>query len=248
MAVEPLRRVGHVALFFLGHIATHIFVGQPPDRDIEDHDAFVDYHWRVWRVATLFWVVLAWILIFGFYLLDHSGTKRFRALQLPRQDIQAPSFSQQLPTAIVNMTAFVIGGFFLTYFPVKPTADTSLLATAISFVKVFAVYDILLYAGHVAMHAHAPVYRMFRQSHQKHHSSWALSGISAYYMAPIDAFLEHFIMHLVFFVWDEIGPAFPAIFAVGVFNTICTHSGWDIDFLADPKQHWLHHAKVCVLA
>lgn len=39
----------------------------------------------------------------------------------------------------------------------------------------------------------------------------------------------------------EVGPAWGVLWVVGVWNVLVTHSGWDLAFATDPREHFIHH-------
>eukprot|EP00035_Acanthoeca_spectabilis_P033365 m.23284 g.23284 ORF g.23284 m.23284 type:complete len:339 (-) comp5924_c0_seq1:38-1054(-) len=101
----------------------------------------------------------------------------------------------------------------------------------------FATSDVLFWTGHYLMHTS----RTLKRHHALHHSSWAGEALSGYYMSPVDFVLEHFPLFVAWAAWQNVGPAWPVSICTGAYNLLVTHSGWDLRFGPDPRDHFFHH-------
>jgi sterol desaturase/sphingolipid hydroxylase (fatty acid hydroxylase superfamily) len=101
--------------------------------------------------------------------------------------------------------------------------------------------DIEFFLAHRWMHSYPNVYQAI---HKFHHSTYGTSAVSAIAMHPLDYMFEGTLILLLpcllCGVDVQTGCAFGALAS---FNSIITHSGWDIPVLASPHCHFLHHSK-----
>ena len=77
--------------------------------------------------------------------------------------------------------------------------------------------------------------------HYLHHNSHATKALSAYYMTPIDWFLEHSLGFLQWFQLREISPYWLVATNIAVYNSFITHSAWDFTYGPNVKTHFIHH-------
>lgn len=220
--------------------------------------------WLALGMTLLLWQIMVWCTVALFGLLDGAlagrrfccATRRCLAqrcgvrgkLELDDGKLEPP-FCRQLPVAVSNMVmvnVVVITVFAALqrwspgWFVAEPPRATFVARLGWSFVytaRHFLTADLFFYAGHWAMHRVPALQKL----HRLHHSSSASCAIAGYYMSPLDFALEHGPIFISWTLWRTVGASWPISVVVGTWNLLATHSGWDLAWGPDPRDHWLHH-------
>jgi len=102
------------------------------------------------------------------------------------------------------------------------------------------LFEAIFYAGHRLLHW-GPLYGAL---HALHHQTHADSAVSFGYMDLIDYTLETTLPGIApLYIVGAHPPSYFGFLAVGLFNAILVHSGWDFLVLADPARHRTHHLR-----
>tara|TARA_B110000208_G_scaffold91782_1_gene115464 strand:- start:2258 stop:3121 length:864 start_codon:yes stop_codon:yes gene_type:complete len=212
--------------------------------------------WFALAFTVLTWQTLLWTTVLFFEHLDvrHAAGRRpcgcisgiVGKLQLSATRSE-PSLATQAPVAARNMVMvlLIVSVAFNAleqhgWFYVGSSSDAFGLRVLWSFMysaRHYATADIFFYAGHHAMHC-VPA---LQKTHRLHHTSSASCAMAGYYMSALDFLLEHFPIFISFALWRDIGAAWPVSICVGTWNLLATHSGWDLGWGPDPRDHWIHH-------
>lgn len=100
------------------------------------------------------------------------------------------------------------------------------------------LFEIVFYAGHRLLHAYSCL------GHALHHQTHTDSAVTFGYMGLVDYTLETTLPALApLYVVGVHVPAYMGFLAVGLFNAILVHSGWDFPYLASPRRHSIHHTR-----
>lgn len=106
------------------------------------------------------------------------------------------------------------------------------------FFAIFLIYDFFFYINHRLIH----IPLLYKKIHKLHHSIYANCAFSANYMTCTDYLLE-----IIFPFWSALyiyNPCFTSsyIFAIiGQINGAITHSGYNLKYFVNPKNHMNHH-------
>eukprot|EP01080_Neovahlkampfia_damariscottae_P003261 gene3261-5704_t len=124
--------------------------------------------------------------------------------------------------------------------------NESIIATLIWNGLEYALFDIIFYFGHRAMHSVS----WLRFTHFEHHNTYATIGLTGHYMEMIDFFFEVAFEQLGFVIilmpFGLSPMAYLGFANLGIFNTVVVHSGYDFFYLPDPRPHYLHHKNIKV--
>jgi len=124
------------------------------------------------------------------------------------------------------------------FWPAHDSSPASTLALSAGYALLFEVF---FYAGHRLLHWR-PVYGAL--GHALHHQTHTDSAVSFGYMGAVDYMLETNVPALVpLYIVGVHVPAYTGFLAVGLFNAILVHSGWNFPWLADPTRHSVHHSR-----
>jgi len=118
--------------------------------------------------------------------------------------------------------------------------DSSGFGTLKSNIFFFIAIDIFFGGGHLILHFQT----FYKPTHSLHHSTFSSQGVSAHFMTLIDFFFESmavaFIMSIsLFFGFSPISLI--SWSAVSSYQTVISHSGWNLPLNRDPIPHYLHH-------
>ena len=221
--------------------------------------------WLALGMTLLVWQITVWTTVVMFGVLDSAlagrrmccATRRCLAQRCGVRGKQElgegklePPFRQQLPVAISNMVmvnVYVVSLFAALqrwspgWFVTEPPRVTFAARIGWSFVytaRHFLTADVFFYAGHWAMHR-GP--RALQKAHRLHHTSSASCAIAGYYMSSLDFALEHGPIFASWALWRAVGASWPISVVVGTWNLLATHSGWDLAWAPNPRDHFLHH-------
>jgi sterol desaturase/sphingolipid hydroxylase (fatty acid hydroxylase superfamily) len=198
----------------------------------------------------LAWITTLWICVFAFWGLD-SLTGFHRAKRRPVRP--SPPFVQMAKVSFRNECATIL--LFLPLFspctrdPLFSVSSISPLLDTFLFTACYIIgYDCVFFVGHRAMHIRTKYVGDFLlRIHDKHHASFADSGVSHHYMSFFDYLLETvFPVFVPILLLGYHESAFAALLIMGGYNGVVVHSGWDLPFLPDPNPHFAHHRKYCV--
>lgn len=101
------------------------------------------------------------------------------------------------------------------------------------------LYDIILYFGHRALHT-----KYLYSFHKKHHSIYADTAISGYYMSVLDFILE--VIAPFFLTQYLLGNDKTIIIMysiIGQINTALSHGGYKLPLFPYYDGHYIHHIK-----
>ena len=238
---EPLRHTGTVVCVAAAH-----FTALPLLHFLEERAGFstkaagfllsqgvgISVYW--------FWAILLHVLD----TLVQSGTYPFLARFKLRPNAPEPSFRSLVPSCLLNQaqTVCLAGLLFLIIFPQCLSAEPVTVWSTFLWIAIYlAIADVEFAVSHRIMHSNPAVYRAI---HKFHHLTFGTTAVSAIAMHPLDYLFEGTLVLLLptvlCGVHFQTGVAYGALAS---FNSIITHSGWDVPFFASPHPHYLHHSK-----
>ena len=181
-----------------------------------------------------------WTLCFIFQFFDKNFPEHQKKLKSKNKEKY--TFNEMLPFVIVNHVVQFCIWSLMFHLNLRNDYSESLGATIIWFVAVYIAFAATFYFGHFAEHK----FQWLKPTHVLHHETFAISGLSGHCMTLFDFFFQSIFggcAGILLFNFGCSPMALLAFASYGIFNTVVVHSGWDIEFLPDPKIHFLHHSK-----
>jgi sterol desaturase/sphingolipid hydroxylase (fatty acid hydroxylase superfamily) len=150
------------------------------------------------------------------------------------------SFHQMVPTILRNQLIQIVLVILVLSKTHSDDFDASGWGTFKSNVLFYIVIDLFFGGGHYLLH-----FKLFYKStHALHHATFASQGVSAHFMTFIDFIFESMVAALFMCLTLSFGASpisLVSLAAIGSYQTIIGHSGWDLPFNRDPIEHYLHH-------
>eukprot|EP01080_Neovahlkampfia_damariscottae_P004487 gene4487-7868_t len=150
-----------------------------------------------------------------------------------------------IPTILLNHFVQFFVWSFMFQVSLRNDYSDSLILTFIWFLAIYVAFAAVFYFGHYAEHK----LQFLKTTHVLHHETFATKAFTGHYMTLIDFFFQSIFGGCAGIALCFLGCSPMAVLAFvsyGIFNTVVTHSGWDFEYLPDPKIHMAHHSKYFV--
>jgi sterol desaturase/sphingolipid hydroxylase (fatty acid hydroxylase superfamily) len=180
-----------------------------------------------------------WVTAIGFEILDQNFSnlkKKYKYKEINSKY----SFKEMIPTILRNQFIQIFLVIWILSKTHSEDFNSSGVSTFISNVMFYFVIDLFFGGGHYILHFQT----LYKPTHSLHHSTFSSQGVSAHFMTLIDFSFESMLASIIMCVGLYFGASpisLVSMAAVGSYQTIVDHSGWNLPLNKDPIHHYLHH-------
>jgi len=142
-----------------------------------------------------------------------------------------------IPNHIISGLSYILYSS-LTSRGLLLTECPSIMHLSINSLLFFGLFDIIFYIGHRTIHQ--PYF--YSYIHKLHHTTYANTAISGYYMGKIDYILEFMVpVYLSIYIINANVLVFFVCTVIASINGLISHSGYNLPGIPYSKAHLYHH-------
>ena len=118
------------------------------------------------------------------------------------------------------------------------TIHPSIMHLLVNSLLFFGLFDIIFYIGHRTIH-HPLLYSYI---HKLHHTTFANTAISGYYMSKLDFLVEFMLpVYIPIYLLNANGLVFFVCTLIAQINGLVSHGGYNLPYIPYSKDHLYHH-------